>query len=50
MIRFELPTDRIDYLQLALPAAGPGLVARWGTQITPFTVATWSTPDTPPGW
>jgi WD40 repeat protein len=50
MICFEVPTDRIEYLQLALPAAGPGLVARWGTQVTPFTVATWDGPDTPPGW
>lgn len=50
MIRFELPTDRIEYLQLAFPAAGPGLVARWGTQVTPFTVAAWDGPDTPPRW
>jgi WD40 repeat protein len=50
MIRYQLPTDEIDYLQLAFPAAAPGLVARWGTQVTPFTVATWDGPDTPPGW
>lgn len=50
MLRFELPTDEIEYLQLALPAAGPGLVACWGTQITPFTVATWDSPGTPPRW
>jgi hypothetical protein len=50
MLRFELPTDRVDYLQLAFPVAGPGLVARWGTQITPYTVAAWDGPDTPPCW
>jgi hypothetical protein len=50
MIRFELPTDRVEYLQLAFPVAGPGLVARWGTQSTPFTVAAWDGPGTPPGW
>jgi hypothetical protein len=50
MLRFELPTDRVDYLQLAFPAGGPGLVAWWGTQTTPFTVATWDGPDTPPRW
>jgi WD40 repeat protein len=50
MIRFELPTDQIDYLQLAFPAARPGLVARWGTQFTPFTVAAWDGPGTAPGW
>lgn len=38
MIRFELTTDRVDYLQLAFPAAGPGLIARWGNQATPYTV------------
>jgi WD40 repeat protein len=50
MIRFELPTNRIEYLQLAFPAAGPGLVAYWGTQFAPFTVAAWDGPDTPPRW
>jgi WD40 repeat protein len=50
MLHFELPTDRVDYLQLAFPAAGSGLVARWGTQITPFTVAVWEMPGTPPAW
>ncbi len=50
MIRFELPADRIEYLQLAFPAAGPGLVASWGTQFTPFTVAAWDGPGTPPRW
>jgi WD40 repeat protein len=50
MILFKLPTDWIEYLQLAFPAAGPGLVARWGTQSTPFTVAVWDGPGTPPGW
>src|SRR5262245_10085212 len=50
MLRFELPTDRVEYLQLAFPAAGPGLVALWGTQFTPFTVAAWVDPGTPPGW
>lgn len=50
MLRYELPTDRVDYLQLALLAAGPGLVARWGTQSTPFTVAAWDNPGMPPGW
>src|SRR5262245_22664485 len=47
---FELPTERVEYLQLAFPAAGQGLVARWGTQVTPFTVATWDAPGTPPVW
>jgi WD40 repeat protein len=50
MICFNLPTDRIEYLQLAFAAVGPGLVAHWGTQVTPFTVATWDAPDTPPVW
>lgn len=50
MLNFELPTDRVEYLQLALPADGPGLVASWGTQTTPFTVAVWDNPGTPPGW
>jgi hypothetical protein len=50
MLHFELPTDRVEYLQLSLPVSGPGLVARWGTQITPFTVATWDAPSTPPVW
>ena len=50
MLRNELPTDRVDYLHLALPAAGPGLVAHWGTQTTPFTAAAWDDPGTPPGW
>jgi hypothetical protein len=45
MLRFELPTDHVEYLQLTLPPAG--LVARWGTQITPFTVAVWGDPGTP---
>jgi WD40 repeat protein len=50
MLRFELPTDEVEYLQLAFPAAGPGLVARWGTQITPFTVAAWDNPGKRPAW
>jgi WD40 repeat protein len=50
MISFKLPTDKIEHLQLAFPAAGPGLVASWGTQFSPFTVATWDAPNTPPGW
>jgi hypothetical protein len=50
MIRFELPTDRVEYLQLAFPEAGQGLIARWGTQITRYTVATWDGPGTPLGW
>ncbi|MBA4067453.1 MAG: hypothetical protein C0501_27845 [Isosphaera sp.] len=50
MLRFELPTDFIEYLQLAFPSAGPGLVVRWGTQITPYTVATWEAPGMPFGW
>jgi hypothetical protein len=50
MLRFELPTDRVEYLQLAFPSAGPGIVARWGTQFTPFTVASWEDPRIPPGW
>jgi WD40 repeat protein len=50
MIRFELPTDRVDYLQLAFPSAGAGLIARWGTQSVPYTVATWHGPGTPPRW
>src|SRR5262249_6061241 len=27
-----------------------GLIARWGTQITPFTVAAWDNPGTPTAW
>ena len=50
MLHFKLPTDRIDYLQLAFPATGLGLVAWWGTQITPFTVAAWDDPAASPGW
>jgi hypothetical protein len=50
MVRYKLPTDQIEYLQLAFPAAGPRLVAGWGTQFTPFTVATWDGPNTRPGW
>jgi WD40 repeat protein len=50
MIRFELPTNWIEYLRLAFPPAGPGLVARWGTQSTPYTVATWDGPAIPSGW
>jgi WD40 repeat protein len=50
MLHFELPTDRVEYLRLAIPVAGPGLVALWGTQPTPFTVATWDGPGTPPRW
>lgn len=50
MLQFKLPTDRIDYLQLALPATSPALVARWGTQTTPFTVATWDKLSDPPVW
>ncbi len=50
MLNFELPTDRVEYLQLAFLADGPGLVASWGTQTTPFTVAVWDDPGTPPGW
>ncbi|HUR53580.1 MAG TPA: WD40 repeat domain-containing protein [Gemmataceae bacterium] len=46
----QLPTDRIEYLKLALPSAGPGLVAEWGTQITPFTVAAWDHAGMPTGW
>ena len=47
MLRFELPTDRVEYFQLAL--VDSGLVARWGTQSGPFTVAVWDNPGTP-GW
>ena len=50
MLDFELPTGRIEYLQLGFPVCGPGLVARWGTQTSPFTVATWDAPGTPPLW
>src|SRR4051794_19874935 len=50
MITVQLPTERIEYLQLAFPAGGPGLVARWGTQFTPFTVAAWDNLTTPPVW
>jgi hypothetical protein len=50
MLHFELPTDRVEYLQLSLPVSGPALVARWGTQTTPFTVAIWDAPGTPPAW
>jgi WD40 repeat protein len=50
MIQFELPTTRIEYLDLALPAAGTGLVAKWGTQTTPYTIATWDAPGEPPTW
>lgn len=50
MLYFEVPTDRVEYLQLAFPAVGPGLVACWGTQGTPFTVAAWDNPGTPPAW
>jgi WD40 repeat protein len=45
-----LPTDRIDYLKLAFPASGLGLVARWGTQFTPYTVTSWDNPGMPPAW
>lgn len=50
MLHIELPTDQIDYLQLAFPATGPGLVVRWGTQFTPFTVAVWDNLGAPPSW
>jgi WD40 repeat protein len=50
VLYFTLPTRRVEYLQLALPVVGPGLIACWGTQITPFTVATWDAPNTPPVW
>lgn len=50
MLQFELPTDWIEYLQLAVPTTGLGLVARWGTQTTPFTVAVWDNLGSPPGW
>lgn len=50
MLVFQLPTDRIEYLQLSLHAAGPGLVAWWGTQESWFTVATWNDPNTSPVW
>jgi WD40 repeat protein len=50
MICFNLPAERIDYLQLAFAAAGSGLVTRWGTQFTPYTVATWDAAGTPSGW
>jgi WD40 repeat protein len=50
MLHFALPTDRVEYLQLAFPPDGPGLVALWGTQITPFTVAAWNSPGSAPGW
>lgn len=50
MLRFQLPTDRIEYLQLAFPAAGYQLVARWGTQTGPFTVAAWDDFAKPPVW
>jgi WD40 repeat protein len=50
MLRFELPTDRIDYLQLALPASGALLVARWGTQTDPYTVAAWGKSGKRPRW
>jgi len=50
MLYFELPTGRVEYLQLGFPASNPGLVARWGTQITPYTVATWDAPGTLPVW
>lgn len=49
MLRLALPTDEVEYLQLAFPAAGPGLVVRWGTQLDPYTVATWDGGDAP-GW
>lgn len=51
MLRFELPTDWVEYLQLAFPATGLGLVARWGTRTIPFTVAAWDEPRRrpPPG-
>ncbi|VTR96276.1 wd40 repeat-containing protein : Uncharacterized protein OS=Galerina marginata CBS 339.88 GN=GALMADRAFT_139557 PE=4 SV=1: WD40 [Gemmata massiliana] len=50
MLRFELPTDRIEYLQLALPSSGPALVVRWGTQTSPFTVAAWDDIGSDPSW
>lgn len=50
MLRFLLPTDRIEYLQLAFPVAGYQLVARWGTQTGPFTVAAWDDFANPPVW
>src|SRR4051794_3368646 len=50
MVRFEVPTDEIEYLQLAFPVTGPGLIASWSTQFTPCTVATWEGPGQPPAW
>jgi WD40 repeat protein len=47
MIRFQLPTDRVTYLQLAFPACATGLVVRWGH---PYTVATWDGAGRPLGW
>ncbi|QEH34160.1 hypothetical protein OJF2_26950 [Aquisphaera giovannonii] len=50
MFSFQIPTDRVDYLQVAFAAIGPGLVVRWGTQFTPYTVSTWDAPGSPSGW
>ena len=50
MQRFELPTDRAEYLQLAFPASGAGLVALWRSRNTPLTVAAWDQPGAPPVW
>jgi WD40 repeat protein len=50
MLQFNLPTDRVDYLQLVLPASGLGLIAEWGSGHTEFTAAIWNAPDSPPNW
>jgi WD40 repeat protein len=50
MLVYQLPTDFIEYLQLAFPATGMGLVVSWGTQTTPWTVAVFDEPGTPPTW
>src|SRR5262245_23029989 len=47
---FQLPTERVEYLQLAFTTAAPGLVGRWGTPVARFSVAAWDAPDTPPVW
>lgn len=50
MLSYQLPTQEVDYLDLVLPSSGIGLVARWGTQFTPRTVATWDEPESKPKW
>jgi WD40 repeat protein len=50
MLEFQLPTKEVDYLDIVLPATGVGLVARWGTQFTTYTVAMWDTPTPKPKW